>query len=133
MSKEGISTYILCSCVSKLPQGGTGCFGVFRPKASTTPRIPKVDSTLCAVIISKSNGQMLDSDELRSLGDAEGLFIFPSPLASGNMSNVQKFYGVAQSDYGNVVDRIFFNLRLKFNVLCNMYPCRTLVLFSTID
>jgi hypothetical protein len=270
MSKEGISTYIMCSCVSKLPQGGTGCFGVFRPKASTTwhlaivqsffyqnydgtdtihllewtgslssvgspqfynstsweelrghfterifdlneidfffvnkvrgvtfpnffipddtrshndhgiqcnpngpdrvppsiiipvdrgndknlslstlsisskdggflqknamkstirqqtrkrksnspqsdlskawtkppPRIPKVDSTLCAVIISKSNGQMLDSDELRSLGDAEGLFIFPSPLASGNMSNVQKFYGVAQSDYGNVVDRI---------------------------
>ena len=48
----------------------------------------------------------MDSDELRSLGDAEGLFIFPSPLASGNMSNVQKFYGVAQSDYGNVVDKI---------------------------
>jgi len=30
MSKEGISTYIMCSCVSNLLQGGKSSFGVFK-------------------------------------------------------------------------------------------------------
>ena len=32
LKKEGLSTYLICTCVPNLPQGASGCFAVFRQK-----------------------------------------------------------------------------------------------------
>ena len=44
MAKDGISSYITCSCISSLPQGGTGSFCVFRRKRATTWHLAIVES-----------------------------------------------------------------------------------------
>jgi len=44
MSKEGISTYIMCSCVSKLRQGANASFGVFKSKQDQSWHLAVVQS-----------------------------------------------------------------------------------------
>ena len=44
MEKEGVSSYIICTCVSKLPQGGNGSICVFRVKSNTTWHLAVIES-----------------------------------------------------------------------------------------
>ena len=66
-------------------------------------RLPSKKSTQCVLLVSKLDGTPLESSDLVSLGDAAGLFFFPSPFVG---SNEQEFYCVAQSDYSSVLDQI---------------------------
>jgi len=66
-------------------------------------RLPPKMSLQCAFLIARNDGTFLDGDDLMSLGDVPGLLFFPSPVVG---SNLQEFFGVSQSDYSSVVDKI---------------------------
>ncbi len=44
LKKEGLSTYLICTCVPNLPQGASGCFSVFRQKCSQSWHLAIVES-----------------------------------------------------------------------------------------
>ena len=64
-------------------------------------RIPRNDSLQCVILVSAEDGSFLDLQDLRSLGEAENLFFFPSPFVD---SQTQEFFGVSQSDYSSVLE-----------------------------
>ncbi|KAL7492128.1 hypothetical protein ACHAWT_001379 [Skeletonema menzelii] len=66
-------------------------------------RFPTKKSLQCALVVSRLDGGCLHKDDLKSLGDAKGLFFFPSPVEE---STLQEFFGVSQSDYSSVCDEI---------------------------
>eukprot|EP00573_Skeletonema_grethae_P007678 CAMPEP_0201693404 /NCGR_PEP_ID=MMETSP0578-20130828/6017_1 /ASSEMBLY_ACC=CAM_ASM_000663 /TAXON_ID=267565 /ORGANISM="Skeletonema grethea, Strain CCMP 1804" /LENGTH=731 /DNA_ID=CAMNT_0048178931 /DNA_START=32 /DNA_END=2224 /DNA_ORIENTATION=- len=44
LDKEGISRYLICTCVNNLPQGCSGCFSVFRRQKSNSWHLAIVES-----------------------------------------------------------------------------------------
>jgi len=82
-------------------------FKLLQAWTSPLPRKPRDDAHVCVVTVSKSNGEYLTPVDIRSLGDAEGLFFFPSlPTGDESRPNVQTFFGISQSDYSHVKDSI---------------------------
>lgn len=68
-----------------------------------TPRLPTLESKVCAIYLTNSDGTSLKPDDLQMEDDASNLFFFPSPSSSGGC---QEFYGISPNDYGIVCQKI---------------------------
>jgi hypothetical protein len=70
-------------------------------------RKPRDDTIQCVMIVSKLCGEYLSPADTKSLGDAEGLFFFPSlPTVEQGSTHVQEFYGRPPCHYSTVMESI---------------------------